>query len=414
MLLALFCFLTWTLPALAAEQDEIPVVTFENEYNPNPDLFVSKRVENLDNRYPADPEAEFTFTLKLNGELAKKQEYRLYDADGRELFKDWQGDIVPNPTIKLKLETSRNGDFMLRSGWTAQFEYVGRGTHYEVTEHEKEGFSQIVPPAGSSAAGTVTAEGASVQFVNQYAPSTVEEKFAELSVSKRISFPEGYELLPGAEDFQFQLQLNRKPYGAEAYEIVDLETGETLGNGITDAEGGFSLDPGQKAVFKKVKADQDYRIEELTKEGWRVVGDPVREGAVKAPATSVSYTNASAAFAVTKSLSDKTSPENVKFTFQLMNQDRAVWPGATYYLYRADGKLENNTAQATGANGEFVLKPGQTAVFTGMEPGTIYHVSEKADPKYSQQVPLSPEGYTDNRRAIRTRWSGRRWRSCPL
>lgn len=395
MLLALFCFLTWTLPALAAEQDEVPVVTFENEYNPNPDLFVSKRVENLDDRYPADPEAEFTFTLKLNGELARKRDYRLYDAEGRELFKDLDGEIRPDPMIKRKLETSRNGDFTLRSGWTAQFEYVGRGTHYEVTEHEREAFVQIVPAEGSSAAGTVTAEGASVQFVNQYGPPTVEEQFAELSVSKRISFPEGYELLPDARDFQFRLQLNGKPYGAEAYAVIDLETGETLGNGITDAEGGFSLDPGQKAVFKKVKAEQDYRIEELEKTGWRVVGEPVREGAVKAPATAVSYTNASAAFAVTKSLSDKTAPEDAEFTFQLTDQERNVWPGASYYLYEADGSLAPDAEHTTGAAGDFRLKPGQTAVFAGIEPGTIYHVSEKADPMYSQQVPLSPEGYTD-------------------
>lgn len=48
----------------------------------------------------------------------------------------------------------------------------------------------------------------------------------------------------------------------------------------------------------------------------------------------------------------------------------------------------------TGADGTFTLNPGETAVFTGLAPGTGYTVSEQGDPDYIQVQPLDVEGYT--------------------
>ena len=62
------------VPTSAAEnaeaKEEVPRATFTNEYDPMPDLYVTKNVKSADDRYPAPEGAEFTFTLKLDGKLA--------------------------------------------------------------------------------------------------------------------------------------------------------------------------------------------------------------------------------------------------------------------------------------------------------------------------------------------------------
>ena len=86
--LALLCLLGSLAPASAgetegkAEEPQVPAATFTNEYNPMPDLYVTKTVESADDRYPAPEDAEFTFTLKLDGKLAENRRYRVYGPDG--------------------------------------------------------------------------------------------------------------------------------------------------------------------------------------------------------------------------------------------------------------------------------------------------------------------------------------------
>ena len=372
--------------AAGSDASEVPRVTFTNEYDPMPDLYISKTVVSADDRYPAPEDAEFLFTLKLDGKLAANRQYRVFDKNGNEVFHP-QGEHVA-------FKTSRSGDFTLKADQTALFEAVGTGTSYEVTEQPLEDFIQIDPANGSAVAGTVTSEGAVASFTNMYVPKS-EGKNTKLTVTKRISFPEGYQLPPDAKSFGYTLELGGKPYANEAYTVTDVSTGEIVGTGTTDEKGHFFIDGGQTATFDQVKVDVDYRVtEDDEKENWWVVGDRVAEGATQSPITTVNYTNATAAFVVTKTLSDKTEPD-VNFTFFLTDAERRVWKDAKYYLYTVSGNRVDEKIYHTGEDGSFTLKPGQAAVFFGIEPGTVYNVKEQADPDYVQQIPNSADGYTD-------------------
>lgn len=393
----------------------VPRATFTNAENDAPDLYVTKHVVSAAEGYDI-PDISFAFVLKLGGKLAGNTEYRLYSKAGEELFH-------MSGSNKIPWKTDRNGTFSLKAGQTAKFEYVGSGISYEVRELSlSEGFTQLAPGGGLPAVGTIPPKGTRVEFTNQYLPTGEEEKTTSLVVRKSVSFPEGF-AAPETPDFTFQLTLDGKKYSGETYTIRDTDTGDILGTGVTGTgteEGCFTLKGGQSAVFAQIPTGVDYRVEELetpASAGWRVTGSSVQEGATISPETQAAFHNASASFAVTKRLEDNSQPD-VGFTFLLTKADRSVWAGAQYLLYGPEGKpVESagggtqpgesagdgaqtgadagNGAYVTDAAGQFVLKPGQTAVFLGIEPGTVYNVSEKGRPDYIQVLPNSPEGYTD-------------------
>lgn len=374
---------------------EIPTVTFKNKENTTPDLNVVKYVESLDAAYPAPADAEFTFVIKVDGELYKNQEYELYRAD------------TPGKAPELRT-TTRNGSFTLKAGDRARFVYLGAGKHYEVYEEAlPDRFIQIIPAEGTSVTGTIPPGGALAAFTNQYQPPGgpgPDPETTRILVSKRISFPTGY-TPPIAPDFRFRLTLDGKPYGNEPYEIYSLDTGLSNGSGVTtgtdtseegaSGSGEFTLKAGQQAVFADIPVNVDYKVEELLEDGWwSTNGITSQEGATEAPAVTVNFTNANASFIVTKQMEDNTKPDK-EFTFTLSKGDRTRWAEAKYYLYSTKGERLDDIEYQTNVNGEFVLKPGQAAVFFGIEPGTLYHVSEKKDPQYSQITPNNPAGYTD-------------------
>lgn len=359
--------------------------TFTNEKNNAPHLYVSKTVTTASSSYEV-PDADFHFTLKLDGSLASNVEYRVYDSDGIELYNFLFG-------IKVPWKTSRSGDFTLKAGQTAEFEYAGAGKSYEVTESNlASGFTQVSPAAGLPATGTVLPDGTTVEFINSYAP--VEEKeYTTLEVSKGIIFPSGYQA-PSAPAFKFILELDGKVYANENYSVIDLTTGKKVGEGTTLADGSFELTKNQIARFENVRTNIDYKVTEQNTEGWNAVGKTNREGATIAPLTSINYTNSNVSFGVSKTLSDY-SGSDTEFEFTLTDSLRVATPDISYFLYNWDGTRADNDKHKTDANGIFKLKANQTAIFTGIEKGTVYNVSEKADPNFSQAVPASNEGYKD-------------------
>ena len=378
----------------APGSEPTPRVIFENAQNETPDLFVTKEIESLSEGYEVPEDLSFTFILRLDGELVNRMEYRLYDASGTEVFdKDTNGNNVP-------WKTDRSGTFSLKPGQTAKFEYVGTGVAYEVTEVPSEGWVQTRPAGGAAAVGTVGAQGAWAAFTNTTGGGG---ETTRMVVQKTISFPEGYEA-PETPDFPFLLEIDGKPYSRESYTIRDLESGLEIGTGTTDGEGRFTLKGGQAAEFSEVPQDVDYRIaEEVDAEGleeWRCTGEAVREGTTgTGGAVLENFNNASASFAVSKRMEDGSIPEDA-FTFLLTHEDRSVWEGADYLLYTTGGEpvTDGQGIQVTGAtdeNGNFTLQAGQTALFTGIPAGTVYNVSETADPDYIQTLPLNVEGYTD-------------------
>ena len=377
------------IPVCAAEVT--PRVTFENVKNTNPDLYISKQVENADDRYEM-PDIRFTFTLKLKGALAENVNYRVYDASGNEVFNYEDGESTEDKSGKIPFKTTRSGNFTLLGGQTARFEYVGQGTQYEVVEREAEGWTQIHPAAGTSLKGTVEATGSSAVFTNLYEPVISGHDTADFKVVKNISYPEGYEL-PEKASFGFVLKIGGKAYANQEYTVTDNKSGQAVSTGRTDSDGRFVIPQNSTAQFPSVDTELDYEITEEPTEGWRTVGNPVQQGAVKGPITTVHYTNAKASFVVSKTLENGISEDS--FTFTLTNNKNNVWKNASYYLYEANGKLVDKDVKTTGDDGTFQLKAGQSAMFIGMPAGTVYSVKEDAKAGYVQKVPTTVEGYTN-------------------
>ena len=388
LLLAAFFMVAGTQ---AIQAEETTRMTFTNEENKTPDLFITKHVESADDRYEVPKDVAFKFVLKLNEKLANKEQYRVFNENGDEVYNHQDGTISSETTNKIPVMTDRNGNFTLYGGYTAKFEYVGNGVSYEILELPQENFQQVSPAAGTSAIGTIKPDGARVEFVNLYMPY-VEQKTTDLIVTKHISFPQGY-VYDGEDSFHFTLKLEGKAYADEAYTIKNSDTGEEVKEARTDENGRFTLKGGQNAVFKEVKADVDYEVVEENAEGWRVLGDVKQSGATQAPVTAVQYTNAIASFGVNKTLSDKNTSDET-FTFLLMDHMKKAWSNAKYVLYDSvSGKRVDDATYTTDENGHFTLKANQSAMFLDIEPGTIYNVQEIVKPGYIQKTPVSNEGY---------------------
>nr|WP_297864296.1 SpaA isopeptide-forming pilin-related protein [uncultured Acetatifactor sp.] len=156
--------------------------------------------------------------------------------------------------------------------------------------------------------------------------------------------------------------------------------------------------------------------------GWWPVGEVVKEGD-RIPASPVTFYNANTSFRVRKTMDDNTEPENVEFTFQLVDARNNPMAGAVYYRCNMSTKelllnqddsfggggillqsflrpIRGTEEWTTDENGYFRLAAGEEAIFCGIEPGTSYTVKEigrlievngemKVDPSYAEQPPQS-------------------------
>lgn len=402
--LAILCCLAGSILPVSASEGEVTRVTFTNAQSRTPDLYVTKQAESQTEGYEIPKDIRFSFVLRLDGELVNARAYRVFDESGREVYQYQNGTALEESTEdksnKVAYKTGRSGEFTLAPGQTAKFEYVGTGVAYEVTETPTEGWEQIKPAGGAAAAGTVTDQGARVTFINT---TGGKGGSATLKVKKTVSFPDGY-TAPETPDFGFTLILDNVSWKQEPYSVLD-EDGELVDTGLTDDAGGFTLQGGQTAVFTEIPENVDYKVTEVLSEeakaaGWRATGETVKEGTTgKGGVTFLYFNNAVASFAVSKTMQDKSTPEQ-EFSFLLTDAGRTVITGAEYYLYSTSGNPimdgeGNPVTSQTDDTGHFTLLPGQTAIFYGIAPGIIYNVREEALPGYVQVVPSVSEGYTD-------------------
>ncbi len=391
------CCLAGSPGAVYASGGAAPRVVFENESDGRSDLNIGKEVENAEG-CTADAEDRFTFTLTLsrNGEtLEEEQAYVLCDLSGKPL------------SNAGALMTQSGGRFTLKAGQMARFPDISAGTDYVIHETPKDGYTQVDPAGGGDEISSKENRTQTVIFRNLYDPGGRGE--ARLEIEKTFAFPNGYEA-PETPDFTFLLKLDGRPAAGLPYQIRDNGTGQITGSGTAGPDGAFVLKGGQTAVFAGKDAagvpyiaeGADYEVQEINlPPGWRLTGgrQPLRKGGVSGT-TVERFHNSQVSFVVTKRMEDFSTPD-VDFRFELRRADSALWQGADYYLYDAQKRPvpAGNTTSAswlhhTEADGVFTLKPGQTAVFVGIEPGTGYSVSEIADPRYVQVQPPETEGYT--------------------
>ena len=415
----------FTLPAFATSSEgdpssssepEIPFIMFTNEPITNPDLYV-KKVVTTSSSLTKIPEATFTFTVKVNGELYANQKYRVLDSNGKELFlyatTDGNGvadggveERLPNEDgtgAKVDYKTDRNGDFTLKAGQTAWFEFVGNEAKCEVTEKTPQitdgsagTFTQIQPVGQSPWYGTVDKDGVTAEFINRYdPPEEPGQSYTDVLIEKVVSFPKSYEY-PAFSEFKFQMFV-ADDHGIEQkwFEEPYLLNGEE--ELYTDEDGCFTLKAGDTALFEDVPTDRDYRIVEIIDgtpaeaQGWRVVGPDTQEGATAGNMAPITFTNALASFAIGKRLSDYNVGTADEFHFTLTKTEGSSETPlqAKYYLYDNNRQLVLDDLQETGADGTFTLKAGQLAVFVGIEPGTVINVEEAPTEGYDFETPAS-------------------------
>lgn len=344
------------------------------------------------------------------------------------------GQTIPPKRTKL---TVKNGYKLYVITGENSRELLHEEFDYQVRSLAADGYQQKSPSGGSTGEHTILANGNSETFVNRYTGKGTGETTV-LEIEKTISFPTDYER-PETPDFTFEVELDGVAYKNENYTATNTATGDTI-SGTTNENGQFTMKGGWKAVFENIPTDVDYKVSEVTAqmpEGWWSTGQTEKKGSTHAPLTAVAFNNANVSFMVTKRLEDYSKPD-VWFAFRLTDEYGNVLAGKTYYLYNTTGvpvyKDEGNGGNFSGVvlyknssselerirdtgmseeispgippvptvmvdgkeivtgqtdpEGYFYLKPGQAALFVGMQPGTSYRVSEEKDPAYTQVLPL--------------------------
>ena len=440
--LTVICCLTGSLMPLQAaetEAEDIPRITFTNEPKMEANLYVIKTAPSGQTLPDSERNREFTFTLKLGGggseNVAGEVTYHKFGADGNEILVDLldsNGNAVldsnQNPK-KTYPKTSSYGRFTLKFGERAEFrsaeiEGLRSGTYYEVTEDVPTNYNETA--YSGNAHGYVADNGTTLSFVNQYgnrpnAGLEVQKDISRILVGRtEYTIPEF--LLP-EQGFKFRLLLGQEKAVGEPFRIVDGE-GNTVDNGVTDANGIFFVPGNCKAVFEggSIGPNMDYEVQELALNGeasayWSPVGNTGMEDFQPDPedtetviarkwgstsGNSLAYfKNATAAFGVSKKMEDGTVP-NEEFTFELTDSNSTAIGNAPYLVYEGDTLLTAQACRTTGNDGRFTLRANQMAVFLGMGIGTGYNVCEVRteeqdnwEEQYIQVTPDTLEGYTD-------------------
>ena len=174
------------------------------------------------------------------------------------------------------------------------------------------------------------------------------------------------------------------------YQIQTI-AGVQIGSGYTNAMGEFTLEADQKAVFKDIPVGVDYKVEELLPEDspYELLKATGTEGATLQAGVTADFTNAIGGFAVAKTVVGEygqTPPEDDDFTFEV-TCDGALLADHPYRLYGVFGEEIRDQEYRTSSAGEFSLKAGQRALFTGFARNTQYQIREKAKLFYTQTIP---------------------------
>lgn len=390
------------LPAPVEEAESTtPRMVFRNVKSDVINLYVRKNVTTMYAGSPA-PDETFAFYLRLNGKPEKNREYYVRDEKGQRLYyyADGFSTIKRENEMEETLKTDRNGRFLLKAGYMAVFEGVEEDMGYEIEEETKSEWTQTVPAGGVPAVGTITGEGALVDFTNRYEPEIPPETLQDedipqevrktfINVLKSIVYPPGYEV-PQSDDFTFTLTVSNQPWANKPYTV---NSNGNYSTHTTAADGTFTLKGGESATFNDIPENADYSITETPATDWRLVSSTHERGAATAAGAYATFTNAGASFGVSKMV-DGTTNDTTPFTFTVTDENGDPL-SLEYYLYSQDKHLIDQTAHTSAADGTFTLSSGQTAIFFGLPTGAKYNVVETAEEGYQQVTPGSMAGYTN-------------------
>lgn len=363
--------------------------TFTNTYEETAGLSVSKTVTREEGQSAPTPDQEFRFKLEVGGQPWKNKTYCLYDQSGKEMENKTK---IHGVDVIKPWTTDSLGQFSLKEGERAVFDWIGAGKNYELTELPAEGFVQTVPAEGQSLSGVIPQKGDVLGFRNMFKNPG---RKGELIVQKLLQVPAGIAEYP-KESFDFKVEIGGKAFDFRNYDLYS-EDGKCLEKDRqTDSEGKFSLDGKQYAVFKDVPPNQDYKVSEIAKEGslYQPLGENIQEGATTDSSTHLRFVNGLSSLWVSKAVTNhsKQKPDpNEAFSFMLTLGGEPAGE-RRYWLYDKD--LKKMAEKSCAADGSFTLKADESAIFFGIPAGTPYELSEKPKEEFSQTLPAEGQGFS--------------------
>ncbi|MCD8119178.1 MAG: DUF5979 domain-containing protein [Lachnospiraceae bacterium] len=259
------------------------IVYFENSYIPENDdgeegdLVIRKDIRwSSSYDIPADFDmGEFTFTIKIGSAAYANQVYTLYDTESGNQITAKAGDtnavkalddsgneiLDGDGNATYIYRTDADGQFTIAAGQYAVFEDVEVPIDYHVSEADTDGWYAI---------GEVNDEGATespivyLTFTNAPTLLIVEKDMEDVNLETDTGFR--FLLTDG----------NGDPVDGQEYYLYDsdgnLVTKDANGDAVTqplatDANGNFTLDAGQRALFYNLKLGEDYTVKEIVPDG---------------------------------------------------------------------------------------------------------------------------------------------------
>lgn len=236
--------------------------------------------------------------------------------------------------------------------------------------------------------------------------SVIVELFeaAELRVSKQAA---GKDL--GGVDFTFTLLQNNAPFGPTEYTLYDISdpASPTVvpGTWATDANGKFTLEHNQQAVFSRMDNKAVYSVTEAAMTGNTIVSP---EGGVatgtldKDNPQNVEFVNDYignlAKLRITKNVTKLSGGANAptgdlfEFTVKMGKTADTMAPYANqeYKLYQSNGtEITEGGPYATDESGKLTLKAAQYAEFPQVVKGWRYEITETPKADYTVTSPSS-------------------------
>ena len=253
------------------------------------------------------------------------------------------GDTDKEFTFHVKIDDGGSQEIKLKSGGFHEWDNLPVGTPYQI--YEEDYYTQGYITTSTGAMGAITVNNSLAIYTNTYqAPSQV---VGELEISKTISGD-----IEAHKEFNFTVTFSDgENY---PYELTDKE-GNTSSHNLI-AEGKFTLQGGEKAIFKEIPSGVTYEVIEEAVAGYL-------QGVTKQTGTIVKDTLTKAEYHNYKQ--PVSNEEGVLEIKKIVTGEGADFEKAFDFIVTIDGVPQ-----------EFSLANDETKIIF-VPVGTIYEVSEK-------------------------------------